>query len=81
MMAIIVISRAGRRLGVASAPVAVLGVFAASQIVVSLLGEGVRDLGKHLAAGQYALDLAIAMLATLAIVHGTAALRMRPAAT
>jgi hypothetical protein len=34
-----------------------LALFIPSQIVVSLLGEGVRDLSKHLAAAQLCLDL------------------------
>jgi hypothetical protein len=34
-----------------------LALFVPSQIVVSLLGEGVRDLSKHLAAAQLCLDL------------------------
>ncbi len=34
-----------------------LGMFAASQLVVVVLGEGVRDLGRHLSAAQYAMDL------------------------
>jgi hypothetical protein len=34
-----------------------LAVFIPSQFVVALLGEGVRDLSKHLAAAQFGLDL------------------------
>lgn len=57
------------RLGAAWAPLVVLAAFASSQVVVSLLGEGVRDLGKHLAAGQYALDLALALLIALGVLR------------
>lgn len=34
-----------------------LSLFCLSQIVICVLGEGVRDLGRHLSAAQYSLDL------------------------
>jgi hypothetical protein len=44
-----------------------LALFSASQVLVSLLGEGVRDLGKHLWGAQLALDLlALVLLAQCA---------------
>ena len=64
----------GRTLQRARAPIALLSAFALSQVVVSLLGEGVRDLGKHLAAGQYAIDLALAMLIVVGVVAATRAM-------
>ena len=39
-----------------------LAVFIPSQFAVCLLGEGVRDLSKHLAAAQFCLDLLTALL-------------------
>ena len=70
----------GRTLRHARAPIAVLSAFAISQVAVSLLGEGVRDLGKHLAAGQYAIDMALAMLIVVGFVAATRAMRPGSAA-
>jgi len=39
-----------------------LALFIPSQFAVSLLGEGVRDLSKHLAAAQFCLDLLCVLL-------------------
>lgn len=39
-----------------------LVLFISSQIVISLLGEGIRDLSKHLWAAQLALDLLVIIL-------------------
>jgi hypothetical protein len=44
-----------------------------SQVIVALLGEGVRDLSKHLAGAQYALDLML----TLALARASLAARRR----
>ncbi|WP_395791263.1 hypothetical protein [Aquimonas sp.] len=44
-----------------------------SQVIVALLGEGVRDLSKHLAGAQYALDLML----TLALARAILAARRR----
>jgi hypothetical protein len=41
-----------------------LALFIPSQMVVSLLGEGIRDLSKHLWAAQLALDLLTILVAT-----------------
>ena len=49
-----------------------LALFILSQIVISLLGEGIRDLSKHLWAAQLALDfllLALLAQATLWFTH------------
>ncbi len=40
-----------------------LSAFAVSQVVVALLGEGVRDLSKHLAGAQYAVDILVVVAA------------------
>lgn len=40
----------------------ILAAFIPSQFAVSLLGEGVRDLSKHLAAAQFCLDLLCVLL-------------------
>ena len=40
----------------------ILAVFIPSQFAVSLLGEGVRDLSKHLAGAQFSLDLLVVFL-------------------
>ena len=40
-----------------------LGLFVVSQIVIALLGEGVRDLSKHLWAAQLALDMLVVLTA------------------
>ena len=50
----------GSRLGLApnvSAATMLLTLFSLSQFGVCLLGEGIRDLSKHLAAAQFCLDL------------------------
>lgn len=51
-------SASSRRLALAGA---FLSAFIISQIVVSLLGEGIRDLSKHLWAAQLALDMLVAV--------------------
>lgn len=51
----------------AAFPLTVLALFTLSQIGVSLLGEGVRDLSKHLAMGQYAIDLGLVVLAAVGV--------------
>lgn len=51
-----------------SLPLAVLATYALSQVGVSLLGEGVRDLSKHLAMAQYAIDLGLAMVLITAAI-------------
>lgn len=50
-----------RQPAVASA-VALLALVFVSQVAVSLMGEGVRDLSKHLAGAQYALDLLVVLM-------------------
>lgn len=45
------------------APARLLALFAVSQVPVVLLGEGVRDLSKHLAGAQMALDFLIVLMA------------------
>lgn len=52
----------GARLGPARRPLVLLAAFGLSQVPVALGGEGVRDLGKHLAAAQFSLDLALGLL-------------------
>jgi hypothetical protein len=44
-----------------------LVAFAASQVVVCVLGEGLRDLGRHLSAAQHAMDL-LAVICVVALV-------------
>jgi hypothetical protein len=51
-----------RAMGLA-APLLLLLLLSLSQVPVALLGEGVRDLSKHLAGAQYALDLMLVLLA------------------
>jgi hypothetical protein len=58
-----------------AAPLLLLALVCVSQVPVVLLGEGVRDLSKHLAGAQYALDL---MLVLLAGHVGAALVRRRP---
>jgi hypothetical protein len=41
-----------------------LSLFVFSQVVVCLLGEGVRDLSRHLSGAQYAVDMLLVMLAS-----------------
>ena len=55
-----------------------LALLALSQVPVTLLGEGVRDLSKHLAGAQYAVDLMLVLL----VAQGAAAVarRARPQA-
>ena len=48
-----------------------------SQIAISLLGEGIRDLSKHLLVAQYALDMLIALV----LIHAVTALRWRTTAS
>lgn len=63
--------RGARRHAGLSAASLFLALFVASQIAVSLLGEGVRDLGKHLWAAQLALDfLLLTLLAQCAVYWG-----------
>lgn len=45
--------------------VAFLSVFALSQLAVSLVGEGVRDLSRHWAGAQFSLDILLVLL----VVH------------
>lgn len=45
-----------------------LSLFALSQVVVAIFGEGVRDLSKHLSAAQFAVDLLVVMLATQVVL-------------
>ena len=45
-----------------------LAIFALSQLIVSLVGEGIRDLSRHWAGAQYALDLLLVLL----VVYGLA---------
>jgi hypothetical protein len=47
-----------------------LAIFIPSQFAVSLLGEGVRDLSKHLAAAQYSLDLLSVLIALQIATYG-----------
>ncbi len=62
-----------------AAPMLALVLVALSQVPVALLGEGVRDLSKHLAGAQYAVDLLIVLL--LGHLAGmTRRARRRPAA-
>jgi hypothetical protein len=46
-----------------AAPLLLLALLSMSQVPVALLGEGVRDLSKHLAGAQFALDLMLVLLA------------------
>ena len=48
----------------------VLAVFVPSQFAVSLLGEGVRDLSKHLAGAQFCLDLLNVFLVLQLALYG-----------
>jgi len=52
--------------GVRSA-IATLSLFVISQIVICLLGEGVRDLSRHLSAAQFALDILTVLNITCAV--------------
>ena len=45
----------------------ILSLFIATQVVVALLGEGVRDLSKHLWGAQLALDLLLVLIVLQAI--------------
>lgn len=56
-----------------------LALFIISQIVVSLLGEGIRDLSKHLWAAQLALDFLVLALLAQSILWFTHARRTRHA--
>lgn len=56
------IALAGRRGSLAAFSV-FLALFALSQIAVSIVGEGVRDLSHHLSAAQYAVDLLVLVCA------------------
>lgn len=51
-----------RQSGGLAAALLVLVLVALSQVPVTLLGEGVRDLSKHLAGAQYAVDLMLVLL-------------------
>jgi hypothetical protein len=55
-----------------------LVAFASSQVVVCILGEGVRDLGRHLSAAQYAMDLLLAVVAIQAACLVVARARVPP---
>ena len=60
------VARSLRRQPAMAALVLLLALVFVSQVAVSLVGEGVRDLSKHLSGAQFALDLMIvAMGATL----------------
>ncbi|MNV91962.1 hypothetical protein D3C71_1865080 [compost metagenome] len=39
-----------------------LGLFVVSQLIIVLLGEGVRDMSKHLWAAQLALDMLVLLV-------------------
>ena len=56
-----------------------LALFIISQIVVSLLGEGIRDLSKHLWAAQLALDFLVLALLAQSILWFTRARHARHA--
>ena len=45
-----------------AAPLLLLVLLFASQVPIALLGEGVRDLSKHLAGAQFALDLMVVLV-------------------
>jgi hypothetical protein len=64
---VVAVMPTGRHLRIARPVIAILAAFAISQVVVSLVGEGVRDLGKHLAAGQFSVDMALALVLMLAV--------------
>lgn len=57
-----------------------LNAFVYSQIVISLLGEGLRDLSKHLIAAQLALDLLVVVTVVNVAALVVAAMRRRLAA-
>lgn len=57
-----------------------LALFSASQVLVSLLGEGVRDLGKHMWGAQLALDFLVLTLAAQCAVLWAERAAGRPAA-
>ena len=63
------LSRSLRVIGVRGLALAglVLGLFVVSQITITMLGEGVRDLSKHLWAAQWALDMLVLLLALQAL--------------
>ena len=56
-----------------------LALFIISQIVVSLLGEGIRDLSKHLWAAQLALDFLVLTLLAQSVLWFTHARHARHA--
>ena len=63
------LSRSQRVIGLRGLALAglVLGLFVVSQIAITMLGEGVRDLSKHLWAAQWALDMLVLLLALQAL--------------
>ena len=56
-----------------------LALFLISQIVISLMGEGIRDLSKHLWAAQLALDFLVLALLAQSVLWFTHARRARRA--
>ena len=68
-------ARCRRRLDAVLGVVVFLDLFVYSQIAVALLGEGLRDLSKHLISAQYALDLVVFLTIAnlLTLVAGRAA--------
>lgn len=65
LVALLAAGLAKRRQPDLAATVFLLVLVVVSQVAVSLLGEGIRDLSKHLAAAQYSLDLMVLMVACL----------------
>ncbi len=59
--------RSLRRQPALAAALLLLALVFASQVAVSLLGEGVRDLSKHLAGAQFALDLMMVLMGALLV--------------
>ncbi|WP_394662221.1 hypothetical protein [uncultured Pantoea sp.] len=59
MLAIIIIFLSIRPLRALSVPIAFMGVFGISQFYISFLGEGYRDLSKHLFGVSFSFDLMV----------------------
>jgi len=72
------VSRRGQHRGLGLSSL-FLALFILSQIVVSLLGEGIRDLSKHLWAAQLALDFLLLALLAQSVLWFTCARRARHA--
>jgi hypothetical protein len=53
-----------------------LALFVISQIVVCLIGEGVRDLGRHLSGAQFAVDLTVVIFLSQALLLSSRAFRL-----